>query len=84
MNEFATGCSSWVVARSSGLGDVGEVTLRRCRRQCDSGDRTWSRQSLTDSLFQGEGYRRPNEAVSRKGGTGHRQKSLNRSGANSV
>jgi hypothetical protein len=39
-------------------------------------------------FFQG-GYRRPPEAVSlipdsRKGGTGHRQKSLNRSGASSV
>ena len=48
-----------------------------------------SRQGLMDSFFPGRGLRRPPEAVSlipdsRKGGTGHRQKSLNRSGASSV
>jgi len=48
-----------------------------------------SRRASWIRFFQGGGYRRPPEAVSlvpdsRKGGTGHRRKSLNRSGASSV
>ena len=58
--------------------------LIRCLSQIDA-----KPQGLMDSFFPGRGLSEANEAVSlipdsRKGGTGHRQKSLNRSGASSV